>query len=615
MDEYPRFESSAESSDDDDEKPKAKKAKRIGALTSFSFEKGGSSSAGSKKEKPETDTTIDDVLRHNVSEKPKESQEKTDTELGPDIEAAKLDALKEQLAVNIPRLETEIATTEPGSVENLAAQATLKIENGIREKIEDPTAEADPAIDAEFDRRLAELEVADDEDEGASKEVAPDILGEALEALDEAEELQASSGASTSVNPIPVSAAAPATPAHRGTNTIISTTPPPLRSPQTPNPPAPPSASIPVATGGNLPPLPLTFGGAPNITPRAIDPNAYRSPTTRQEERSKKAGAFLAGGVLGYMLGRRGGRKRTEARLQPEVDKFKQEAESTKQHLKIREKQFKKSVEELRQERLVSVPKLNEREKSPRAETSPRTVERTPTSELLRQTVVIPEAMKKVDENLGVPRFEAPPEIPRQEVAVTEQTIREVEPKVEAKPKQAVTPEITIRRIEQLSTPEILHRAESLFINGVSVKELYNTNRIDRTGLITIVQESMRGNSIKDSFEKIELGQERQRERAREFRHDDPSFTTSSATSMNDSKPAITATPVEPAPHYVASVPNNPDPTSLQPVDTRTSPTQSTREQPFSAPQEKTPKPTIRLGFSALIVITLILLLVLYFTR
>lgn len=81
------------------------------------------------------------------------------------------------------------------------------------------------------------------------------------------------------------------------------------------------------------------------------------------------------------------------------------------------------------------------------------------------------------------------------------------------------------RKVEQLSTPELLDAASSLFISGVSVRELYNTNQIDRQGLIKLVHEGMRGSDLGELYESLKLGRERQRERAREFRHDDPGFT------------------------------------------------------------------------------------------
>lgn len=121
-----------------------------------------------------------------------------------------------------------------------------------------------------------------------------------------------------------------------------------------------------------------------------------------------------------------------------------------------------------------------------------------------------------------------------------------------------------IKRPEQMQTPDLLRVASTLYIDGVSVKELYETNRIDRRGLIRLIQVSLKGGELKDAFEQVELGRERQVERAREFRHDD----NHSGLPMADQSLARATLPQPQSLVVTADLPNSPDSASLQPLHT-----------------------------------------------
>jgi hypothetical protein len=82
----------------------------------------------------------------------------------------------------------------------------------------------------------------------------------------------------------------------------------------------------------------------------------------------------------------------------------------------------------------------------------------------------------------------------------------------------------TIRNVDQSSTEELLRIANSLRIDGVTVRQLYERNQIDHHGLKTIIKTALRGGDIARAFEKTKLGHEAIQGRKIEMRHDDPAF-------------------------------------------------------------------------------------------
>ena len=85
----------------------------------------------------------------------------------------------------------------------------------------------------------------------------------------------------------------------------------------------------------------------------------------------------------------------------------------------------------------------------------------------------------------------------------------------------------TIRNVDQSSTEELLRVANSLRIDGVSVRQLYERNQIDHRGLKTIIKTALRGGDIARAFEKTKLGHEAIQCRKIEMRLDDPAFIPS----------------------------------------------------------------------------------------
>ncbi len=630
--EYSWLETGPESSDDDKEK-KDEKRRALGALTSRSSvekEKEDNSTPAPKKR------GLEDFFKHEdkaekkkplklfelkkdtdskeekseegpkKAEKPSESQKDEDSEKtsSSELKEAAVEALREQLPINIARLEAELAATPEDTPEHEATETALAAERQLQQKAEDPSIEALPEIDAEFDRRIDELVEAQIAAQGLDAELSSEDIEDPLEAT-----------TTDTTNPpfLPI----------RPTRSD----PARLAASPAPKPSISPSAASPVLTGA------VSSPGAPSLTAapsRAASRTSFsggigaRPPETAssplniaverkieaEREKPKRASAFLTGTVVGYAIGHRGGRKRAEALFRPRVSRLEKEAGRVKKHLKAREDELQSVVR--RQHEQHQVPQEEPSAEGVFVSTAftpekrAQTTHPKPAAEVLKHTVETaktgPEASQERLEK-GQPEARPLP-LPKAEAEVVNIFEREND-KDEKTGGQAEKLQITqheIRQIEQLSTPELLHRAEMLYISGVNVKELYNTNQIDRSGLVKIIQESMRGRDIKAVFEKVELGRERQRERAREFRHDDTALAAA-ASSSQSAKPVIPpiAQPLGhtviqdvkihsvAAQHPPLNLPNTPDSNDLQPLQQSSAPASPARAEKVAESAVKIP--------------------------
>lgn len=309
----------------------------------------------------------------------------------------------------------------------------------------------------------------------------------------------------------------------------------PVRSPSSSQEPGSSSLKKPVVKKSSAEPIPLgSEGGGPKSSARPPKETPVKRPLSSFEapsekstgssttERSTRGQDLLTGGVVGYLFGRHRGRKRTEARLQPKINDLEKEVSTARKNL---------SEKEASLQRVIATS--TERSKQSGFEAATHTQPK-PVREVLRRSVDVPEYLQ----NETVLRSEAQ--------IVSKATKQEV---VKAK----------LARLDSLSTPEILAEAQHMYAGGTSVRRLYETNQIDRKGLIYLVKEGYRGKDIRGAFEKVELGRERQRERAREFRHDDPGFTAPPAG--NQQSGPVLAPLVTPT-----ALPNQPDQSSVEPI-------------------------------------------------
>lgn len=492
-----------------------------------------------------------DTEKKDSSDSKKEAPEAIETKPEADETTRKVEALQEELTARIEGHQEVIDSTPEDSTEHVEAVAAKNLDEGVKEKATNPDIEANPVIEAEFARQLEAIELPEETDSSVSDEYAAETSS-VEDTEDEPEDTEDGASAtqptatSPTTNTSPPKKNPPTQPAGSGGSAMPPVPPVPPVRPPTP-PPLPP---LPPSNGGNVPHSPNV---APNSAP-VVNPNA--APDSRNERQRRRVNP-AASALVGYAIGRRSGRKRAERRYEPKLASLTQELDITKKHLEAREIDLKKAAaNSLREQQAEKYA----RQQPERAEQ----LKKKPVTEILRQTVMAPEKIHSAI-------------TPAERETTALQPLRPETSKVEVKPQQQPTPEAATKRAEQLSTPALLKAAESLIIEGVSVRRMYETNKIDRNGLVAIVQEGLKGGNIVHAFEKVELGAEAQAGRAREFRHDDPSFgALSSNDTTTDAHPQSAST----------QLPNNPDLASLQPINIPTE--HSTPETPEPTQPEDT---------------------------
>lgn len=371
----------------------------------------------------------------------------------------------------------------------------------------------------------------------------------------------------------------------------------------------------------------------------------------RRPEQRPRSGPVAAGALIGYAIGRRSGAKRTDQKLKPKIESLQKEAQNaqqevakTQRHYQARQAGLKSAVAARHQEVSpvttgVNPPtapvaetrvhqqsamteeqatvKIQRQQQQPEHQ-APQIIEtqqqpdyRVPqTIETRRQ----PESYPRVNYEASVPlqynqekirkSASALPlhEAPRQ----TFEDRQNLEKIAESTPKQAhqqtehsesgTTEKVSPKKFEQMNTQEIIQMAESIHIGGVSIRRLYETNQIDRSGLIKIVKESMRGGDIKTVFENVKLGQERQRERVHEFQHGDGAFTSTSSSAAADAQQTpqtvLPAQPTQEEASFVTAAVPQPLQESVKPLNIADS--QESMEEKKSQPN-KPPLPIIPL--------------------
>lgn len=245
-------------------------------------------------------------------------------EASPATDTAAAEQFEEIVDDKIESVDQEIVGSgEPTKVSELLADAELL--ETVAEKLDegqDPVRAIENATDEMLENPLPD----------ATETEIPDFVEGVLEIEHEDNEPQ-------------VATTTPTTPPVRPT----PPPPPPRNQPPTPPatppvvPPLPPSAT-PSPFGG--PPVMQNFNlNVPPITPNTapID-NPDLVPMNDSFNRDPRTGRVLASGLLGYMIGRRGGRKRTEAKLKPVISKQEKQLEDLNAQLETSEELVRKTA-------------------------------------------------------------------------------------------------------------------------------------------------------------------------------------------------------------------------------------------------------------------------------
>ena len=190
---------------------------------------------------------------------------------------------------------------------------------------------------------------------------------------------------------------------------------------------------------------------------------------------SNAAGAMLLGGIIGYLVGKRRGRIKTEKRLAPVQKKLEREVRDIHEQLIDSEMRIRRMAAE----KVRTLPQI---ERSGRGATPPERAQSVhPESRLDLQKPAPAERLGKV--------------LMRAEAAQSSET----NPKL-----RDITPE----RVRTMHRRELLRVAEKIIIAGSSLRQVYESHLVGERGLRRLITEHLRGKDIRKSLRREMLERE-----------------------------------------------------------------------------------------------------------
>jgi hypothetical protein len=290
--------------------------------------------------------------------------------------------------------------------------------------------------------------------------------------------------------------------------TIAQTTPtapPPQGGAGNQGPGSPPP---PASPGGPLGPLP--FGQGPGSAgPGGINPNLAPLPPLAKPDvqpryhETSPAVMAVAGGIIGYLIGRRRGRIKTEKKLMPIQKKLEKQVTNLQFELQEKEKQIRR----------VAAAKTR-REGPAIVEAFTKALPEKPA-----------ESRRKAPEARALHIPEAPEHLGHVLVAAESKPAASYEkaPEPAAKP-------LTERRVETLNRRELLEISEKVKVEGSSLRQIYETHLIGERGLRRLVAEHLRGGDLKKALRREIVEREIDFERDPAMRDMAPHATGSAPT-------------------------------------------------------------------------------------
>lgn len=227
------------------------------------------------------------------------------------------------------------------------------------------------------------------------------------------------------------------------------------------------------------------FGSTP--APSYETPNAAPTPNRAPEVvtvETRNPSDLLVGGIVGYLIGRRRGRIRTEKRLLPIQEKLEKQVKTMEANIIAKESAIRAAVQKNRDQSYA----MTELQK---------------TTEQLRQT-----SQKSPEVTVQLTHEEAKRD------------------QVEA---QKVEQQRNVRFAETLARPQLLAIAENILIDGVPLRQTFEANRISEDGLRRVVGEHLRGGDVSRALRLELVDGERAFERDPRLR-DNPDMLPQSAT-------------------------------------------------------------------------------------
>lgn len=465
----------------------------------------GSEAKDKEKKKEKKLSFLDELLEKRKQREAKEREEaEDDSTESKKKEPTKKELAKEFLEHKAEELKDELKSAS--SIEKKAEiQADLELVEAISDKIDHPHIEVEPAVDEAYQELMAALDEESSEEPEVTHESRPVPIIPLSEVVNDDEEI---------VDDTAPTSAPPNAPITTNSATPISQphTTKPTRSPVFTN-------------SAQTHPQPFASASADRGGPLPIETIPKKS-VPEVDDRRRVAGKMLVAGALGYVVGRHGGRKRAEAKLQPEIEKRDVAIKDLEKNIESKEYQIRSVASELsrnthqdsRAESEVSTPVTEQNalhRQAPQQETPPPTFFERPiepvdefVQESNKEHFTPPESILTQSESYT----------PSNEFSELTNTVENNDmPHFSTQTKEQ---EALIPRLEQLSTPELLNLAEKITVLNTNVRKLYETNQINRQGLEEIVKTHLSGRDIAPVLDRRLLGAEISRERAREFKHD-----------------------------------------------------------------------------------------------
>jgi hypothetical protein len=307
----------------------------------------------------------------------------------------------------------------------------------------------------------------------------------------------------------------------------------------------PPNASSAAPAGGGVPfnygnvnVAPNYAAASPNVNPNTVsnaDPNTISTNDAYYYERKALGRGLLVGGIVGYLIGRRRGRIKTEKKLLPVQKKLEKEVKGLQSRLIDNEYALRRAVASRNE--LQAAQKHNKKNSSEPA-TRPE-LQRNVIAEVLAlhgqkvplerigHVIVAAEAVtiaaKQETPSLEKPKAERMekrrPEVERVEKLQTpkplvekprSERVRIEKPKVE----KLLSPKLQSEkpRVENPQSPEssaaaekqamtmrrsdLLELSETVMVDGTNLRQIYETHLVGERGLRRLVSEHLRGGNI-----------------------------------------------------------------------------------------------------------------------
>jgi hypothetical protein len=373
--------------------------------------------------------------------------------------------------VTDPTVEN-LSLEEKGEVvKDYAQEKVAELEAG-RSEGEEPAAAAEREANIQF---LHQLEQAPDSIQVEIAETESDDIGESAE--EKPEEVEADE-AVPEIEPAEVEDG-PAEFEH-GQEIILNEAEQSVETVEKPGAEDEPDQQTPTATPVAPPVRSAGFGaagGGPNFnavpTGASANPNAAPASTRYEDDREQRrneATYFFAGGSIGYLIGRRRGRIKTEKRMRAVTKKLEQQIDTVRKEVARQEVVIR---EQARQNYNLTHPGSAER-----VANVPRGAETT-----AARTVTTPE------------RAETVTELTQSDVAANRRRAAE---------RLGVTPAVaaaTAERIQHMDHREVLEVAEKLVIDGTSLRTIFESKQITEPGLRRITREFLRGGDVKAALQ------------------------------------------------------------------------------------------------------------------